>query len=177
MRTWFRLLAVCLIAAGSITITAAPAAASCFTTPAVSPYAFVGMVLSVERQGRVAHVKTDDGRTVIVSGTPEGSTEPGQTVITSVDRTYTAGARYEFHPINDTSPYEDNACTATRLLAVGERSSGGVAPEGVPSSGTGVGAGVPAAVASAAMLVLLAVGVVWIARRRARLRSANPHAG
>ena len=36
---------------------------------------------------------------------------------TSVDRRYSLGGRYEFHPLNNQSPYSDNACTATRQLS------------------------------------------------------------
>ncbi len=59
----------------------------------------------------MARVRTEDGADVTVLGTPDRRSH-----ITSVDRTYEVGARYEFHPINDTSPFEDTICSATRLL-------------------------------------------------------------
>jgi hypothetical protein len=71
----------------------------------------------VASNGRVATVRTDDGRTVLVIGTPD----PGAQA-TSVDRTFAVGARYEFHPVNDAPPYQDNACTATHEIARGTTS-------------------------------------------------------
>lgn len=88
-----------------------PVSASCVTPPPVSAYAFTGTVVSTAADGRIAQVVTDDGTFVEVRGTPDPS------VITSVDRTYRVGGRYEFHPLNAASPYEDNICTATHELA------------------------------------------------------------
>lgn len=91
-----------------------PAFASCATDkPARSPAAFTGVVTSTKSHGRIATVRTDTGATVKVVGTPD--TGSGAT---SVDRTYEVGGRYEFHPTNDASPFQDNACTATRLLSM-----------------------------------------------------------
>jgi len=103
-------IAVPLIAAGLIAATGTPASASCVGSPSPSPYAFSGTVVSTEADGRIAEVIVEDGRKVEVRGTPDAS------AMTTVDRTYQVGARYEFHPVNDSSPYEDNACTATRKL-------------------------------------------------------------
>jgi hypothetical protein len=114
MRSWSWILTIPLIATAVSIATAGVAAASCAGPPAPSSHAFTGTALAVEHEGRVATVKTDDGRTVVVRGTPN---ESG---FTSVDRTYTVGARYEFHPVNATNPFEDNACTATRMIAAGE---------------------------------------------------------
>ncbi len=36
--------------------------------------------------------------------------------MTTVDRTYVVGATYEFHPHNDTEPYEDSSCSATHRV-------------------------------------------------------------
>ncbi len=94
---------------------AVPAFASCGTDkPAKSQAAFVGVVTSTASDGRVATVQTDTGAIVTVIGTPDTGS-----AATSVDRTYQVGGRYEFHPINDASPFEDNVCTATRLLSQG----------------------------------------------------------
>lgn len=88
----------------------APAlAASCPASPTPSPTRFSGVVTLVKDAGTLASVRLDDGRMVLVRGT--GGPDPDD------DRTYVEGARYEFHPRNAASPYLDDACTATRLLA------------------------------------------------------------
>ena len=87
--------------------------ASCAEAPTDSPYAFTGTVLSVDADGRLAQVRRDDGSRVDVRGGPvlrEG-------LATSVDRTFTEGGRYEFHPRNASSPFQDDACTATQQLS------------------------------------------------------------
>ena len=89
-----------------------PAYASCAGPPEPSPQAFVGRVIATESDDRVATVRTTDGETVQVVGTPS----PGENSATSVDRTYVVGATYEFHPYKGTEPYEDNICTATERL-------------------------------------------------------------
>ena len=95
---------------------AAPAAASCVTdSPDPSPYAFVGTVIATSRGDRVAEVITDEGATVTVQGTEE--TSWFSNAQSSADRRYALGGRYEFHPLNDDSPYSDNACTATRQVS------------------------------------------------------------
>lgn len=101
---------VTLLVAGTLIGFAPSAAASCASPPRPSPYAFTGTVTSVEREGVLAHVLTDDGAEVEVVGSPS------ETGVTSVDRTFKPGVRYEFHPLNDSSPYQDNSCTATREL-------------------------------------------------------------
>ena len=94
----------------------APAAASCATdSPAPSPNAFVGTVIATSEAGRVAEVVLDDGATVIVEGTEDTSWFSSSR--SSVDRRYALGGRYEFHPVNDASPYADNSCTATRQIS------------------------------------------------------------
>jgi hypothetical protein len=60
-------------------------------------------------------VITDSGRQVKVVGTPDGSWFSRS--FSSTDRRYALGGRYEFHPINANSPYQDNSCTATQQLA------------------------------------------------------------
>ncbi len=89
------------------------AVASCATSEGLrSQWSFEGVVTAVRSKERIATVRTDDGRTVEVRG---GNSR----AVTSVDRTFEAGGRYEFHPVNTSSPFEDNACTATRLLSRG----------------------------------------------------------
>lgn len=98
--------------------TAGGANASCAFPPSTSGSTFTGTVLTTQNNDRIAQVRTDAGAEVTVLGTES----PDGTSASSVDRTFLAGARYEFHPINDTTPYRDNACTATRqLTAAAER--------------------------------------------------------
>jgi hypothetical protein len=87
--------------------------ASCAGPASDSPYAFTGTVLSVDADGRLAHVVGDDGTRVDAQGGPELR----HGVATSVDRHFTEGARYEFHPLNGSSPFQDDACTATQQLS------------------------------------------------------------
>lgn len=109
-----------------------PASASCATdNPPRSPAAFRGVVAATTSKGRVATVVTDAGRTVQVVGTPAGTSSAE----TSVDRHYEVGGRYEFHPLNRASPYEDNTCTATRLLVRGPTPPAPATPGQSPVSG------------------------------------------
>lgn len=115
-------------------------------TPPPAKAVFTGTVTGTAFDGRQATVTTEDGRTVTVNGTPDL-----QAAATSVDRTYQTGARYEFHALNDTSPYEDNSCTQTRLLSAAD---GGEGP------GTG------AFVAGGVLLIAVAAAGIWLWRRR-----------
>lgn len=109
-----RLLAPLVAAvAAPLLLAAPPAHASCAESPEPSRHAFVGTVIDVEADGRIATVVRDDGTRVEVHGSPT----PHDGAVTSVDRRYAVGGRYEFHPANARSPFEDNACTATRQLA------------------------------------------------------------
>jgi len=138
------LLAV-VAAAVLVTWGQAPAVASCASISG-SPWSFAGVVTQVRSDNRIATVRTDDGRLVEVRGALYDS-------FTSIDRSYSPGGRYEFHPLNDSSPFEDNNCTATHLL-----SQGPVPPAERPSR---VG---PVAGAAAAVLIL----TVIISLRRSR---------
>lgn len=121
------------------------AVASCATSEGLrSQWSFEGVVTAVRSKERIATVRTDDGRTVEVRG---GSSR----AVTSVDRTFEAGGRYEFHPINRSSPFEDNACTATRLLSRGP----------VPSSSRAW----PVALLAGAAAAVLAFAVLSSTRR------------
>ena len=128
---------------------AGSAAASCAEMAKRSPHAFRGVVTQTRSEGRRATVRTDGGETVKVHGGPQGS------ALTSVNRTFSPGGYYEFHPVNASSPFEDNACTATRLL-----SQGPVPPAPPPDRRPAVALGIAAAAAA-----LLAVA---LRRRRAR---------
>ncbi|MEV6521155.1 hypothetical protein AB0M43_04320 [Longispora sp. NPDC051575] len=113
MRPIYAAAAACVaLSAALLTLTSGPADASCVSTPVTSRHAFAGVVTDTENRGRVARVRTDDGRTVTVVGTEA----TGPDSLTTVDRSYEAGTRYEFHPVNGSSPYRDNICTATRAL-------------------------------------------------------------
>ena len=135
--------------------TGGPAAASCAVPPTESPYRFTGVVTDTDDGGRVATVRTDAGRTVTVTGAEGG---PG--TVTSVDRAFDEGVRYEFHPVNDASPYRDNACTATRAIGSGGLSDG--EPSGAASGWVGIGAGMFALVSIVSAAVVL--------RRQTRIR-------
>jgi hypothetical protein len=110
------------IATGSVAAIAdaRPAWASCAAEPSQSPYWFTGIVVSTTNADRTAVVRTDDGRVVIVRGTDAEAAD----VHTSVDRTYQVGLRYEFDPVNGSSPYQDNLCSTTHPIGP----SGIVAP-------------------------------------------------
>jgi hypothetical protein len=134
---------------------AAQAGQAC-PTPATSPDAFVGKVVDVRDAGTLAVVTREDGVTVVVLGAPPGRDTD--------DRTYQQGATYEFHPRNDASPYDDDACTATRLLRgpePGER-TGRTTPEFIFVGVTMV------------VAVLAAPRVARRIRRRQRLRGESP---
>lgn len=95
---------------------ATPAAASCATdSPEPSPNAFLGSVVGTSEGRRVAEVVTDEGEMVTVQGTED--TTCFSDFYSSVDRRYSLGGWYEFYPLNDDSPYSDNACTATRQVS------------------------------------------------------------
>ena len=106
-------------------VTAAPAAASCAGSPTPSAQRFVGTVVDVKDEDTLAVVRREDGATVVVLGA-----QPESKGRSSIDRTFKENATYEFHPRNATSPYADDACTATRLLREG-------GPEGRQTRGIG----------------------------------------
>lgn len=113
------------LVAGLALLGASPANASCArATPPGSPHRFTGVVLGTELAQRIAYVHTDDGRNVVVRGTVSTDAD----AFTTIDRTYLTGHRYVFHPVNGSSPYEDNICTATLDL--------GSAPTEQPTAGT-----------------------------------------
>lgn len=161
-----RLLSTPALAAVLLVAWPVAAQASCAGPPEDSPHAFIGTVLSVENEGRVANVVLDDGSRAVVHGSPS----LGQHTRSSVDRLFAPGGRYEFHPINDASPFQDNACTATRQLAGPTPEPPEPAREWLPGwlpvdeQAGPVGYGLVAGMA-VALLVPLVSGTVWIARR------------
>jgi len=147
----------------------APAHASCMQSPLISPHRFTGTVTAVSNAGRTATARTDDGRTVTVRGSDAG--EPN--AATSVDRTYQVGAKYEFHPLNDTSPYQDNACTATHQIGVSSAN-----PSGPAAGGGGTASGEPRTSlwpAISAAAILLAGTGLWLLRRRTNKSATVRH--
>jgi len=158
-----------IVALSGLMLGAAPAAASCAGPPSPSPYAFVGVVTETRSDGRLAVVRTEDGRTVEVLG---GESRSG--VATSVDRTYLVGGRYEFHPYAGTSPYRDNACTATRLLQMVEGAATGATPGRDVAAAAVPGFVLPGAVAAGLVLAALATTLLARARRARRHPAATP---
>ncbi|MBM7860710.1 hypothetical protein [Lentzea nigeriaca] len=152
---------IVLTAAGVLTGFAPAVQASCAQPPHESPYVFTGTVESTERNGLVAHVRTDAGPQVEVIGTP------AETGASTVDRTYTTGLRYEFHPLNSSSPYQDNNCTRTHVIDSPPPASSSAPPptsSASGSSGTRTAAGIGAA---GALLGAVTLGL-WLWRRNRR---------
>lgn len=139
-----------VVAAATVTAVGGPAAASCAQPPKESPYAFTGTVTKVGNGDRLATVRTEDGRLVTVVGTPDENSGA-----TTVDRTYVVGARYRFHPLNDESPYRDNACTATTQLGAAPSPSGAAAGVATADRFPASGIWLPALLAGAVAAVLI----------------------
>jgi hypothetical protein len=108
-----------------------PAWASCVESPDRSPYRFTGTVVSTSNADRTAIVYTDDRHLVTVLG----SDAQGPDAHTEEDRTYAVGLRYEFDPVNDSSPYQDNLCSATHLLNGSDTAPPAGGPRGSQSGG------------------------------------------
>jgi len=161
-RTWraVRLASIAGLAVAAVLLAAAPAQASCVQPPLASPHRFAGTVTAVSNAGRTATVRTDNGRTVTVVG----SDADGPNAATSVDRAYQVGVRYEFHPINDTSPYRDNACTATHAIGAGSAGTGEPAARGSDTASGGSSTSLWLGISAAAFL-LIGTGL-WLLRRR-----------
>ena len=169
---------ITVVCAAGVLFVSSTASASCAGQPTPSPHAFVGTVERTESAGRLAAVLTEGGREVEVRG---GETREG--VAASNDRTYDVGSTYEFHPVNAASPFQDNACTATRLLAsagelparsVGDQPAGKIT---VPEPGSGEpaprGAGTQPIWLGAPFL-LAGVLAVMLHRSRTRHHRARP---
>jgi hypothetical protein len=165
MRFVWRLLGVAALSAPGLFVGAAPeASASCAAPPSVSPWVFTGTVVSTERDGRVAAVQTDDGHRVEVVGTTSTSTNG----FTSVDRAYEVGARYEFHPANSTSPFQDNICTRTHVISPATAATTpGTANTRPAASDAPSGLGTTAAIAGTGAAIALIATLVVRRHRRA----------
>ncbi|MFG1634790.1 hypothetical protein [Pseudonocardia alni] len=134
---------------------------SCVPDPLRSAHAFTGTVASTSADGRVAQVRTDDGRDVQVAGSPN----PRPNTATSVDRSYATGTRYEFHPLNPAGPHEDTLCTATREVAAAPA----VPPE-PPATTVSAGAFVTALVALGVVVLVGTAAAFLVPSRRRRNR-------
>jgi hypothetical protein len=110
-----RLMLVVVTVALAVLAMGPAANASCAGLPAESSHSFVGTVIDTSEEDRIATVITDGGRRVTVQGTQDTSWFSES--LSSIDRRYALGGRYEFHPTNARDPYRDNACTATHKLA------------------------------------------------------------
>ncbi len=97
-----------LTASPGATASASPAPT---VTPARSPYAFQGSVVALGNGGLDATVVRKDGVVVEVHG---GTGRLG--AIGPDDRIFVVGAVYQFEPLNSASPYNDNLCTATKII-------------------------------------------------------------
>jgi hypothetical protein len=163
MRIVWRLLGVAALSAAGLFVGAAPeASASCATPSRVSPWVFTGTVVSTERDGRVAAVRTDDGHRVEVVGTASTSG------FTSVDRAYEIGERYEFHPTNSTSPFQDNICTRTHLVSPPTAvATPGTAHTRPAASDTPSGLGTTAGIAGTGAAIALVATLIVRRHRRA----------
>lgn len=148
-------------AAGETSAASPAARASCIADPPRSAHAFTGTVASTSADGRVAQVRTDDGRDVQVVGSPS----PQPNAATTVDRSYATGTRYEFHPLGPTSPYEDNICTATHEIAAVPQ-----APPEPPATTVSTGAFVTALVALGVVALVGTAAAFLVPSRRRRNR-------
>ena len=162
-----------LVAMCSVT-SPTPARASCSGHPPRSPAAFIGVVVQTRSKGRIATVRTAAGATVEVVGTPATEESEG----TSVDRTFEVGARYQFHPVNNASPYEDNDCTATRLLSRAPSPAASTAAPTPAERHTGTPTVAPGFSARTLLLIAVVIGAIETAglllrRRRLRARAAR----
>jgi hypothetical protein len=164
-------LVLAAVAGGAQAMLVTPAFASCAASALVrSARSFTGTVIGVTNASRTATVRTDDGRIVTVRG--GYGDDPNSA--TDVDRTYQLGARYEFDPVNDADPYQDDICTATHTIGgpfvdptgAGQKTqpadvAGGTTPFGGLGTWSWLGA------AGGGVAVATGVGVWWL-RRRAR---------
>lgn len=159
-----------LIAGAALTVAvqvmpAAPAFGSCALPPRVSAHPFTGTVIGLSNTGRTASVRTDDGRVVTVRGSE--ADEPN--AATTVDRSYQMGVRYEFHPINDADPYQDNSCTATHPVAAVRTKPASPASPAAVGRGSGIGSNVALALGGIGGAGIAAMIGAWLLfRRRAR---------
>jgi hypothetical protein len=88
---------------------------------AASSVVFTGTVVSVAGGDRIATVLVDEvwkGGALPEQVEVRGGPGDPQS-ITSVDRSFVKGDKYLFVPINETPPFEDNACTATQEYSPG----------------------------------------------------------
>jgi hypothetical protein len=113
-----------LAVSGFLVIGTDGAQASCAMLPSLqeqitaAPLVFVGTVVSTSDDDRLAHVRVESiwkGPTLSAYVDVHGSPVSGLfNVHSSVDRMYRAGDRDIFVLFSDSSPYQDNSCSATQ---------------------------------------------------------------
>jgi hypothetical protein len=164
-RTVVTVISLCVGLIVSALAITSPAQASCAPQAPPSPHVFTGLVVATRLSDRVATVRLDSGETVEVQGTVVTQ----ENEATSADRSYKVGGRYEFHPLNASSPYSDNACTQTVLLKMESAASVGTSSEQV---GAVIGDGWSAQQLVTAGVAVLgsALGAWLLTRRRSKLR-------
>jgi hypothetical protein len=102
-------------------------------------------------------------------GTP---TDAG--VFSGADRTFTPGQRYLFLPLNDSTPFRDDACTGTRIYshALDRFAPVGGVPTGTPHPGNPSSSS-PLNLVSVTLVVALLAAAAWQVSR-ARRHAARP---
>ncbi len=99
---------------------------------------------------------------MIGTSLPEGSSA------TSADSTYVVGATYEFHPNDDTDPYED-ICTATERLRGDDIPAslrdGATGADAGPAPETGNDIAAVGAIAGGVAVAGAGTAAVWLRRR------------
>ncbi len=116
-----RLVAVLLVAMTTVIVPGRPASASCVEVPDLesgyesAEVVFIGRVVELTNLNRTATVELEEvwkgpemPAVVTVNGGPDE-----QDVQTSVDRDFELGT-YVFFPLNQSPPFQDNACTLTQ---------------------------------------------------------------
>jgi hypothetical protein len=166
-----RLVTTVAAAGVAVLLSQGPALGSCATSePLASPYAFTGVVISTEYMGRVAAVRTDGGASVEVRGTMVTA----ENAFTSVDRSYQVGGHYEFHPTNASSPFADNACTATHLLSISARPASATRHGGAAVDASDEGRHEAYAGGGLGALSVGTVASLVMRRRRSRALAGSP---
>lgn len=190
-----QLLIVTVLAMAASIGTVSSAQASCASSPGsgvttlasqidAAPMAFVGTVVATSNGDRIARVRVESiwngpviPTWVTVSGTPEQGS-----AATSVDRTFKVGQRYLFVPFTASSPFQDNACSATQpysseldALRPATAQAPGPGSDGLnPSSGSSLSLWIWPGLAGLGVLLVAVAILAGVVRRR---RRGGPEAG
>ncbi len=166
---------------------AGPASADCMALPpldesvAASPVVFVGDVVAVDNDGRLARVQVTE---IWKGDVPEGTVEvlggaEGPGMVTSVDRSYRNNTTYLFvlYEGMKGGRFHDNICTATQpykdRFADLRPASAREVPTGGPLSGDDQGVEFPLAATIGAVALVAILGLMAV-RMRARRPLENP---